>query len=135
MAFSLGIRHNAPFLHDLALCSQRWHNLGLKVQKTLSNSFLARGDFCRRLITFANSLDPDQDCQNVGPGLDTNRLTLRSEKSFEKVNLIKSKHGTLPSMQKVDRATSPENLSSGSATRYNLKEFACYLSNGNLNVW
>ena len=29
-----------------------------------------RGDFCRLLITFANNLDPDQDRQNVGPGLD-----------------------------------------------------------------
>ena len=28
------------------------------------NSFLASGDFCRLLITFANSLDPDQDQQN-----------------------------------------------------------------------
>ena len=25
------------------------------------NSFLASGNFCRLLITFANSLDPDQD--------------------------------------------------------------------------
>ena len=29
--------------------------------------FLASSDFCRLLITFANSLDPDQDRQNVGP--------------------------------------------------------------------
>ena len=28
------------------------------------------------LITFANSLDPDQDRQNVGPDLDPNCLTL-----------------------------------------------------------
>ena len=28
------------------------------------------------LITFANSLDPDQDRQNVGPGLNPNSLTL-----------------------------------------------------------
>ena len=27
------------------------------------NSFPARGDFCHLLITFANSLDPDQDRQ------------------------------------------------------------------------
>ena len=32
--------------------------------------------FCRLLITFANSLDPDQDGQNVGPDLDTNCFTL-----------------------------------------------------------
>ena len=32
--------------------------------------------YCRLLITFANSLDPDQAKQNVGPDLDPNRLTL-----------------------------------------------------------
>ena len=31
--------------------------------------FLASGYFCRLLISFANSLDPDQDRQNVGPEL------------------------------------------------------------------
>ena len=36
---------------------------------------LASCDFCRLLITFANSLDPDQDQQNVGPDLDPNYLT------------------------------------------------------------
>ena len=40
------------------------------------NTFLASGDFCRLLITFANSLDPDQARQNVGPDLDPNCLTL-----------------------------------------------------------
>ena len=34
------------------------------------------GDFCRLLITFANSLDSDQARQNVGPDLDPNCLTL-----------------------------------------------------------
>ena len=38
--------------------------------------FLASGDFCRLLITFANSLYTDQDQQNVGPDLDTNYLIL-----------------------------------------------------------
>ena len=33
------------------------------------NYFHASGDFCRLLITFANSLDPDQDRQNVTPGI------------------------------------------------------------------
>ena len=43
---------------------------------------LANGDFCRLLITFANSLDPDQDRQNgpilvhVIPDLDPNCTTL-----------------------------------------------------------
>ena len=40
------------------------------------NSFHAGGDFCRLLITFTNSLDPDQD-RHVGPDLDPNRLALK----------------------------------------------------------
>ena len=55
-----------------------------KKKKTLSrtiiapdtNSFPVSGNFCRLLITFANSLDPDQARQNVGPDLDPNCLTL-----------------------------------------------------------
>ena len=39
------------------------------------NPFLASDDFSRLLIFFANSLDPDQDRQKVGPDLDPNRLT------------------------------------------------------------
>ena len=37
---------------------------------------LFSGGLSAVLITFANSLDPDQDRQNVGPDLDPNRLTL-----------------------------------------------------------
>ena len=40
------------------------------------NSFLASSDFCRLLITFANSLDPDHDQQNVCLDLDPSYLTL-----------------------------------------------------------
>ena len=40
------------------------------------NSFPASGDFCRLLITFANSLDPDQARQNIGPVLNPNCFTL-----------------------------------------------------------
>ena len=40
------------------------------------NSFHATRDFCRLLITFANSLDPDQDRHSVGPDLNSNSLTL-----------------------------------------------------------
>ena len=43
--------------------------------KATVNSYLASGDFCRLLITFANSLDPDQDQQNVCLDLDPNHLT------------------------------------------------------------
>ena len=38
--------------------------------------FPTSGDFCNLLIIFANSLDPDQAQQNVGPDLDPNCLTL-----------------------------------------------------------
>ena len=43
------------------------------------------------LITFANSLDPDQDRQNVGPDLDPNCLTLMEfpKEFFEKVDFEK----------------------------------------------
>ena len=40
------------------------------------NSLFASSDFYSLLITFANSVDQDQDRQNVGPDLDPNRLTL-----------------------------------------------------------
>ena len=40
------------------------------------NSFLATGVFCHLLITFANSLDPDQDRYSVCPDLNSNSLTL-----------------------------------------------------------
>ena len=39
------------------------------------NSLPTRSDFCCLLKTFANSLDPDQVQQNVGPDLDQNCLT------------------------------------------------------------
>ena len=40
------------------------------------NSFHASGNFCYLLITFANSLDPDQGRHSVGPDLDPYLLTL-----------------------------------------------------------
>ena len=40
------------------------------------NSLSVRGNFCRLLTTFANSLDPDQARHNVWPDLDPNCLTL-----------------------------------------------------------
>ena len=44
--------------------------------RTRVYSFPASGDFCHLLITFANSLDPDQARQNVGPDLVPKCLTL-----------------------------------------------------------
>ena len=40
------------------------------------NSFPASGEFCRLLLTFADSLGPDQAGQNIWPDLDPNCLTL-----------------------------------------------------------
>ena len=40
-------------------------------------SFLASGNFCSLLITFANSLDPNQDRHNVNADLDPKHLLLR----------------------------------------------------------
>ena len=53
--------------------------------------FPSSGDFCCQLITFANSLDPDQARQNVWPDLDANCLTLwwYSWKSFLKKLIFK----------------------------------------------
>ena len=44
--------------------------------KYLLTLFPASSDFCRLLMTSANSLDPDQARQNVRPDLDPNCLTL-----------------------------------------------------------
>ena len=40
------------------------------------NALHASGNFWCLLITYANSLDPDQDRQNVGPDLNPNSLTV-----------------------------------------------------------
>ena len=54
---------------------QLFSNLGISRCKTF-NSLLASSEFCRLLITFTDSLDSDQDRQNVCPDLDQNHLTL-----------------------------------------------------------
>ena len=48
---------------------------GFSLRVVCINSLPASGSFCHLLITFANSLDPDQARQNVGPDLDPNSLT------------------------------------------------------------
>ena len=48
----------------------------LKGLGKLVNFFLTSGDFCGLLLTFAYSLDPDHERQNVGLDLDPNRLKL-----------------------------------------------------------
>ena len=61
--------HSMPFRVKLLEC------IGPQIVR-YANSFLARGDFSHLLIYFVNSLDPDEDRQNVGPDLDPNSLTL-----------------------------------------------------------
>ena len=74
------------------MVSLRYEELMCKNQQH-NNSFLACSDFCCLLITFANSLDTDQDRQNVGPDLDPNYfyiLIVFLKEFFEKVNFEKS---------------------------------------------
>ena len=52
------------------------HEKTISLNKVLFVTFLASGDFCGLPITFANSLDPDQDRQNGSPDLNPNSLTL-----------------------------------------------------------
>ena len=58
-----------------------WSQMKLTLAKVLSrsrsvfNSLSASGNFRHLLIQFANSLDPDQARQNVGPDLDPNCST------------------------------------------------------------
>ena len=56
------------------------------------------GTFSCLLITFANSLDPDQARQIVGPDLDPNCLSLMA---FQKELIEKVKKNN-PSMQRVN---------------------------------
>ena len=46
------------------------------LNRQLLPAFLPSGDFCHLLLTIANSLDPDQDRQNVDLDLDPNLLAL-----------------------------------------------------------
>ena len=74
-----------------------------------TNSLPGRGEFCHLLLIFANSLDPDQARQNVGPDLDPNCFTLIVflKEVVEKFNFEKSRQTTknyekLPSMQRIN---------------------------------
>ena len=60
--------------------------------------------FCCPLITFANTLDPDQARQNVGPDLNPNLfdiLMVFLKENFDNVNFENKKHAKLPSLQRV----------------------------------
>ena len=66
------------------------------------HSSLAKGDVCRLLIVFANSLGPDQARQNVGPDLGPNCLTLwwYSWMNFSKKLILKKNQQTTKNMKK-----------------------------------
>ena len=49
------------------------------------------GNFCRLLMTFANSLDPDQVRRNVSPDLDPNHLKVNFEKSQQTTTKLVNK--------------------------------------------
>ena len=65
------------------------------------NSVPAGGDFCRLLITFAKSLEPDQALQVVGPGLELNCVTLMVflKEFSEKVDFEKNQRDDIKSMK------------------------------------
>ena len=60
--------------NDINIYSQGFNQKVVSTSCFVFNSLPARGDSCCLLITFANSLDPDQARQNVGPDLDPNCL-------------------------------------------------------------
>ena len=59
---------------------------GFTITERLVNSCRDSRDFGCLLTTFANSFDPDQGRQNVGPYLDPKRLIVFLKEYFEKVN-------------------------------------------------
>ena len=61
----------------------------------ISNSFLASGNFCRLLTTFADSLDPYQECRSWSGSKLFDTLILFLKEFFEKVNFEKSQQMTL----------------------------------------
>ena len=78
--------------------------------------FLASGNFCRQLITLANSLDLDQDRQNISSDLDPKCRTLwlcswknlvkRMKIYPECKDLTANSTGSLPNTIKFSRKTS-----------------------------
>ena len=68
------------------------------------NSLPTSGDLCHLLITFANSLEPDQARQNVAPALDPNCLTvliIKEVSADNRLSLAKSLVTTGCHQQKV----------------------------------
>ena len=78
----LGFTHSLyqlliPFANSLTQIRTDFLSVMIWIQTVrYSDSVPESGNCCHLLITFANSLDPDQDRQNVCPDLDPNCLTL-----------------------------------------------------------
>ena len=74
---SAGLNYNLPCFFTESYCAEGGGSNKHCLLTFFINTFLASGNyFCHLLITFANSSGADQDCQNVGPDLDPNCLTL-----------------------------------------------------------
>ena len=66
---------------------------------SLFDSLPANGDFCHLLITFANSLNPDQARQNVGPDLDPNCST--PLRYLKKSSIQRVQYGTIIKCEEI----------------------------------
>ena len=66
--FAIFLRHTLKLLSECSVLKP------VSIHVFCLNSFLASGDFCRMVIIFTNSVDPDHYRQNVGADLDPNRL-------------------------------------------------------------
>ena len=85
------------------------------------NSFPASGDFCRLLITLANSLDPDQACWawSGSKPFDTDGILERffwKSKFKKKILQTTKKHAKLPGMQRREWEWNPKSDALDSAT-------------------
>ena len=95
------------------------------------------GDFCCLLITFSNSLDPDQDRHDICPDLNTNHLTLIvfQKEVFEKVSRRQEKHEKLPSMHYFFRDEVTYRIDRGGTKRGNDKLVDSLGFSYTLKVW
>ena len=67
------------------------------------NSLSARDDFCCLLITFANSLDPDQARQYVGPDLDPSKM-FDTQGELKKSSTQRVKYSTIIKCEGIMKA-------------------------------
>ena len=82
-----GLKGGLKFKQKLPLKSCGELNFSHESSILSSNTpscYICNSDICCLMTTFANSLDPDQDPQNVGPDLDPNTLTLVSSDSVHR---------------------------------------------------